>query len=148
METGAGAVEGYQYSLDFKVRDSECDLQGIVNNSNYLVYLEHARHEYLLSRNLDFAELTRQGIFLVVTRVEIDYRQPLRSGDHFQVCLNLHRRGRIRFEFQQDIYRTTDRAVMVNAKVYGAATNREGRPIALKGLDHLFADAALESGGV
>ncbi len=131
----------YQFSLPFKVRDSECDLQGIVNNSNYLVYLEHARHEFLLSRNLDFAELTRRGIFLVVTRIEVDYQQPLRSGDSFRVDLTMRRLGRIRFEFQQDIYRESDQAVMVNARVCGAATNAEGRPIRLSGLDHLFEDS-------
>jgi len=30
----------YQYELDFTVRDYECDLQGIVNNSVYLNYFE------------------------------------------------------------------------------------------------------------
>ncbi len=142
MDEGAGVTEGYQFTLPFKVRDSECDLQGIVNNSNYLVYLEHARHEFLLSRNLDFAELTRRGIFLVVTRIEVDYRQPLRSGDSFRVALNVRRLGRIRFEFQQDIYREPDQALMINARVCGAATNREGRPIQLDGLEHLFVEPA------
>ena len=39
----------YIYELKMKVRDYECDLQGIVNNANYQHYLEHTRHEFLLS---------------------------------------------------------------------------------------------------
>ena len=39
----------YIYELPFKVRDYECDLQGIVNNANYQHYLEHTRHEFLTS---------------------------------------------------------------------------------------------------
>jgi acyl-CoA thioester hydrolase len=38
------------FSLEMKVRDYECDMQGIVNNAVYQNYLEWARHEYLLSR--------------------------------------------------------------------------------------------------
>lgn len=125
----------YQFTLPFKVRDSECDLQGIVNNSNYLVYLEHTRHEYLLSRGMDFAALTQQGIFLVVSRIEVDYRKPLRSGDSFWVGLNLGRRGRLRFEFQQDIYRQHDNLLMINARVTACATDPDGRPIRFDGLD-------------
>ena len=42
-------MEKYIYELTMKVRDYECDLQGIVNNANYQHYLEHTRHEFLLS---------------------------------------------------------------------------------------------------
>jgi acyl-CoA thioester hydrolase len=117
----------YAFRLDFKVRDYECDLQGIVNNSVYQNYLEHTRHEYLLSHALDFAELARKGINLVVTRVELDYRWPLRSGDHFWVGLNIARVGKIRGEFVQDIYRSDGRLIL-NGKVQWAAVNERGRP--------------------
>lgn len=51
----------YIYELPMKVRDYECDLQGIVNNANYQHYLEHTRHEFLLSAGVSFAGLHEQG---------------------------------------------------------------------------------------
>ena len=42
----------YVYELKMKVRDYECDLQGIVNNANYQHYTEHTRHEFLLQSGI------------------------------------------------------------------------------------------------
>jgi len=128
----------YQYKLDFKVRDYECDLQGVVNNSVYQNYLEHTRHEFLLSVGIDFAELTRQKINLVVIRAEIDYKIPLTSGDNFWVGLNLERASKLRFDFLQDIYRTADEKLMLKAKITGTGVNERGRPFLPESLDSLF----------
>ena len=35
--------QNYLFSIDLKVRDYECDLQGVVNNANYQHYMEHTR---------------------------------------------------------------------------------------------------------
>jgi acyl-CoA thioester hydrolase len=94
----------YRYSLTMQVRDYECDLQGVVNNANYLHYLEHTRHEYLLSLGESFARLHDDGIDLFVSRIDIRYRQPLCSGDSFVCCLTPHREGS-RLLFEQTIYR-------------------------------------------
>ena len=52
----------YDFELEMKVRDYECDLQGIVNNANYQHYTEHTRHEFLRSEGVSFAELHERGI--------------------------------------------------------------------------------------
>ena len=75
----------YQYELKMKVRDYECDLQGIVNNANYQHYTEHCRHEFLLEHGVSFADLHNKGIDAVVARIAIDFKTPLRSRDEF-VC--------------------------------------------------------------
>ena len=84
-------MEGYKFSLEMAVRDYECDIQGIVNNSVYQNYLEHARHEYLKHIGINFKMFTEKGINLVVFRIELDYKFPLKSGDRFIVGLNMRR---------------------------------------------------------
>jgi acyl-CoA thioester hydrolase len=118
----------YQYSLEFVVRDYECDLQGVVNNANYQHYLEHARHEFLISKGVSFVQLHEEGIDLIVTKVEIDYKYPLKSHDKFVVKLNIQREGNVRLIFIQDIFRLPDEKLIVNAKVTGVAT-KKGRPV-------------------
>ena len=116
------------YELEFLVRDYECDLQGIVNNAVYQNYLEHARHEFMHSVDVDFSKLHDEGIDPVVTRVELDYKYPLKSLDKFIVCINLRREGRLRFIFDQTIYRLSDSQIMLNGKITGVFL-QNGRPL-------------------
>jgi len=116
------------YELEFAVRDYECDLQGIVNNANYQHYLEHARHEFLVSKGISFADLHRDGIDLIVTRVEIDYKFPLKSRDHFIVTVDIRRQGNVRLVFEQEIFSIPERKLVVSAIITGAAT-KNGRPV-------------------
>ncbi len=116
------------YRVEFSVRDYECDLQGVVNNANYQHYLEHARHEFLLSKGISFADLHDEGIDLIVTHVEIDYKYPLKSRDRFEVSVNIVREGNVRLVFVQDIFRLPDNKLMAKARVTGVAT-KKGRPV-------------------
>jgi acyl-CoA thioester hydrolase len=118
----------YSYSLDFSVRDYECDLQGVVNNANYQHYFEHARHEFLISKGISFAQLHDEGIDLIVTKVEIEYKYSLRSCDKFIVTVYVERQGNVRLAFIQDIFRSGDGKHIAHARVTGAAT-KQGRPV-------------------
>lgn len=97
----------YDYELEFKVRDYECDLQGVVNNSVYQNYLEHTRHEFLDTIGLNFTELFEKGIMAVVARADMQYKYPLRSNDKFVVKLRCEHKG-VKYMFYQDIYRLPD----------------------------------------
>lgn len=106
----------YIFDLELKVRDYECDSQGIVNNSVYQNYLEHARHEFLAENGVDFINLHKEGIDPVVARIDIQYKTPLRGGDIFVCQLNVKKEG-VKFVFYQDIFRKSDNALSVRAKV-------------------------------
>lgn len=109
-------MEKYIYELTMKVRDYECDLQGIVNNANYQHYLEHTRHEFLTSLGINFSKLHDEGIDPVVARINMAFKTPLRSGDEFVSKLYLKKEG-IRYVFYQDIYRLTDNKPVIKATV-------------------------------
>ncbi len=116
------------YELLFRVRDYEVDLQGIVNNAIYQHYLEHARHEYLFSCDIDFAKLHDEGKDLIVIRIEIDYKHSLRSRDEFKVILSVRKEGHLKIVFDQKIIRIPDEKLIVKAVVTGVCLNK-GRPV-------------------
>ncbi|WP_277233151.1 acyl-CoA thioesterase [Phocaeicola salanitronis] len=106
----------YIYELKMKVRDYECDLQGIVNNANYQHYIEHTRHEFLLSTGISFARLHADGIDPVVARLTMAFKTPLKSGDEFVSKLYLKKEG-IKYVFYQDIFRLPDMKVVIKSTV-------------------------------
>ncbi len=106
----------YIYELKMKVRDYECDLQGIVNNANYQHYIEHTRHEFLLSTGISFARLHAEGIDPVVARLTMAFKTPLKSGDEFVSKLYLKKEG-IKYVFYQDIFRLPDMKVVIKSTV-------------------------------
>ena len=130
----------YAHQLEFKVRDYECDIQGVVNNGVYQNYLEHARHEFLQTHGINFAEVTDAGIHLVVTRAELDYKNSLVSNDLFVVRSLLRQVSRVRFEFQQDVFRLPDETLMLAARITGTSLNQQGRPFLPEMLAQLFSD--------
>ncbi|MBN2351104.1 MAG: acyl-CoA thioesterase [Spirochaetales bacterium] len=117
----------FHFEIEMSVRDYELDLEGIVNNSIYLNYLEHARHQFMRELGLDFSKLHTEGIDAVVTRIEIDYRSPLRSADRFMVRIRLERRGLLRLLFRQTIRKLPGGEPVVSALVT-ATCLVDGRP--------------------
>jgi acyl-CoA thioester hydrolase len=147
-------INNLPFSLPLSVRDYECDFQGIVNNAIYLNYLEHTRHEYAKAVGLDVVDLAKKGINIVVIRTEIDYKGSLRSGDTFVVSLNVSRLSRVRFVFEQEIYRMAghrensegdtenkrdiEEKPILRARIIATAVNENGRPIIPSEVDLLF----------
>ena len=114
----------YSFIMDMEVRDYELDAEQIVNNANYLHYMEHTRHKFCQAAGMTFIEMHRMGLDGVVRKTEIEYLSSLRSGDAFLSCLRLERKG-ARFLFHQDILRP-DGTLVVRA-VVTVVIVREGK---------------------
>jgi len=105
------------YEYQMKVRDYECDAQGIVNNANYQHYYEVARHEFLDLHGLNFYELHESKIDAVVVSVFIRYKHSLRGGNDFVCTIDSIEREGIRYIFNQKIIRLRDKKVCSIARI-------------------------------
>ena len=128
------------FTITLEVRDYECDLQGIVNNSVYQNYLEHARHQFLKAKNVDFAKLTAEGIHLVVIKAELEYKKSLKPGDTFTISVRMEKVGRVRWAFVQQVRRQTDNELMLIGRISGVGLNENGRPHVVPELEPLLKD--------
>lgn len=127
-------MKEYHFETEMEVRDYECDIQGIVNNSVYLNYFEHCRHKFSQNAGLDFTQMHYGGVDAVVIRAELDFKFPLKPGDLFLVRLRISKKGRLRLIFDQQIIRKTDNKLMTDARITVVIT-KNGKPISTAILD-------------
>lgn len=133
----------YAYLIEMKVRDYECDLQGVVNNANYQRYMEHARHEFLETLGDNFSRMHDNGYDAMVARVEIDYKKSLRSGDHFFVGLNLYKQGP-KLIFEQDVINCGTMEIAAKGKI-SVVVVKDGVLTRGEYLDEMIADYVVKA---
>lgn len=104
------------FEYEIKVRDYECDSQGVVNNANYLHYFEATRHELMEKCGLRLRDLTEANILPVVRNVNISYKNSLRGSERFICNVNIERKG-VRYLFHQQIIRISDNTLCTDANI-------------------------------
>jgi acyl-CoA thioester hydrolase len=109
-------MKKYIFETKMEVRDYECDIEGIVNNANYVHYCEHTRHLFLQQCGLSFAEMHEKGVDAVVARMKLEYKVPLRPDDEFYSRLWLEKQG-IKYIFHQDLFRASDEALCFRGEI-------------------------------
>ena len=85
------------------VRFRDLDSMGHVNNAVFLTYMEQARIGFLFGRGA-----TTESI--IVARVEIDYREPVRLDDTVEIAVRCDRLGTKSFDLAYEL-RVDDRVV-------------------------------------
>ena len=92
---------GFSFATEVKVRFAETDAQGIAHNSNYFVWFEVARVEYLERYAGGYNRLRELGVEALVLETHVRYLQPARFDDRLRVharCLDV-RGARFRYEY-------------------------------------------------
>lgn len=93
------------HSTLLRVRYSETDAQGVVNNANYLSYFEVGRVEWLRAVGLTYGELEKRGYGFVVVEARVSYKKPAFFDDELVVRAWVPEIGRASFSFGYELLR-------------------------------------------
>ncbi len=135
------------YKIEFEVRDNEVDIQGVVNNANYFVYMAHTRHKYLKEIGISFSAMSEEKQFLFLISSNIEFKKPLKAEDKFYVTCKMVPEGRIRFAFDQEIRSLDDDALIAKAYNIGVCVdgNNRNRPYVPEIIQKQFPPATIAS---
>ncbi|MCC7335449.1 MAG: acyl-CoA thioesterase [Pirellulaceae bacterium] len=115
-----------QYTQAIRVRYDECDPMGFVHHSHYLKYLEIARTEMYRARGATYRDFEASGLFVVVVRVECQYRLPARYDDMLSIHVSVERMTEAKIIHSYSVDRDTQQ--LATAQVTLAVIDRSGRP--------------------
>ena len=94
-------MDGFHFATEVRVRFAETDAQGVAHNSNYFVWFEIARIDYLERHAGGYQRLRDLGIESFVLESHARFLQPAVFDDRLVVnarCLDV-RGARFRFEY-------------------------------------------------
>jgi acyl-CoA thioester hydrolase len=117
------------YECELEARSYECDSYGHVNNAVYLNYLEFARIDLMRQAGIAYEQMRARGYGLVISRIRIDYKSPVKSGERLRLRTTPLEKGRVRCVFSQRIYRGEE--LVADAEVTWASIGPDGRPVRL-----------------
>jgi acyl-CoA thioester hydrolase len=98
----------FRFSTDIRVRFAETDAQGVVHNSNYLVWFELARVAYLEEFTGGYPAMRDTGLESFVLEAHVRYRKPAHFDDRLQIHTRVGQLRGARFRFDYEITRDDD----------------------------------------
>ncbi len=117
------------FELTKKIYYHDTDCGGVVYYANYLKHLEEARTEFCAAHGIETAALAGEGVFFVVSHVELDYKASARYGDWIAVSVEIEKVGRSSVYFLQRIKR--GETLLVEARVVWVCVGENFRPHSL-----------------
>lgn len=116
-------------TIPIRVRYTEVDAMGYLHHSRYLQYFEMGRVELLRHIGVRYADLEREGVFFVVVKAEVTYKQPARYDDEVLLTTTEARRTHVRIDHEYEIRR--DGLLLATGRTSIACVGRDGRPRAI-----------------
>ena len=100
-----------------KVLYRDCDMMGVVNNANYVHFMEDARVDALSQIGCEYKGMEERGFAGPVIRLSVEYKSSARFGDEMEVVVTFTRYTGVRLCLS---YVMRDRAT---GKVFATATS-------------------------
>jgi acyl-CoA thioester hydrolase len=111
-----------------RVRYAETDAMGVVYYSNYLVWFEIGRCEWLRRSGCSYREMEESGIRLPVIETRCEYKRAARYDDEVEVRTRASLLSPARVGFEYRLVRRSDGALVAAGHTVHAAVDLNGRP--------------------
>ena len=125
----SGAAAGRTTTSTVRVRYAETDKMGVVYYANYLVWFEVGRTDWLRETGWSYRDMEVDGLALPVIQAHCEYRQSAKYDDEIDVRTTASKASAVRIQFDYEVVRRADGAVIATGHTVHATIDRQGRPV-------------------
>ncbi|OPZ94861.1 MAG: 1,4-dihydroxy-2-naphthoyl-CoA hydrolase [Firmicutes bacterium ADurb.Bin419] len=113
----------------FHVKFTEVDGMGIVHHSNYPLWFEKGRRDYLRKAQASDSQITKRGLFLPLSEIECKYKSPAKKGDKIVVITKITSMSSVRIKFEYEILDKEKGRLLATGRTVHVWTNQKIEPI-------------------
>jgi acyl-CoA thioester hydrolase len=129
--SAAAAQEPQYHDVEFRVRYAETDQMGVVYHTNYLIWCEVGRTDFIRARGMSYAEMERAGVGLAVSELNARFHGAARYDDMIRVRTTLAEVRSRGIVFDYVITRVETGHKLVTARTALVSIDSNGRPVSL-----------------
>lgn len=113
----------------FIVRYAETDQMGVVHHSNYAVWFEAGRTDYLRKTGMSNSEIEARGMMLPLSKLNCTFKSPAKYEDEVIVKTRIKKMSCARVEFEYEVINSEDGKILAVGETIHAWTDKKFKPI-------------------
>lgn len=114
------------------VRYAETDQMGIVHHSNYPIWFEAGRTDFIKEKGLPYSKIEESGFMLPLIELSCSYKGSTKYGDTVVVTTRIKEFSLTRIVFYYEVYKNNDLNLVTKGETEHVWTNRELKPVNIK----------------
>ena len=120
------------YTSKIVVRYAETDQMGIAHHSNYPVWFEVARTDFIKASGISYTDVEKAGIITPLTGLTVRYKQAAFYEDELSIHIKLTRLTPVRLEFSYEVIRENPRALIATGTTSHGMVSKDLVPVNVK----------------
>ncbi|HKM04264.1 MAG TPA: thioesterase family protein [Lachnospiraceae bacterium] len=113
----------------FMVRYAETDQMGIVHHSNYAIWFEVGRTEFLKHLGLSYKEIEKRGILLPLYEMNCKFKSPAHYEDEIIIKTKIKLLSKVRAIFSYEVANGMDGKILATGETMHGWTDIRLKPI-------------------
>lgn len=113
------------------VRYAETDQMGIAHHSQYPIWYEVARTDFIRQAGFPYSQLEKDGILLPLIELQCQYKGAAHYEDELHVSAHLTKLRRVKMEFSYVISRAADQTLLNTGRTVHGIVDRSLKPLDL-----------------
>lgn len=114
------------------VRYAETDQMGIVHHSNYPIWFEAARTDFIRKLGMPYSKMEERGFLLPLIELNCKYKGAAKYEDEILIITRVKELSFTRVTFYYEVFREKDNQLITVGETVHAWTNKSLKPLNIK----------------